>query len=72
MNFNQIKYGRVAIFLNGVGTAIGSFLWGTATDKNWGQSTTQLWGIGPPGFNFRSTDNGTTRIVYNGVTRIID
>jgi len=44
MNFNQIKYGKVAIFLNGVKTVISSFLWGTATAKNWGQSTSQTWG----------------------------
>ena len=31
-------------YIRAVGTAISSFLWGTATDKNWGESTSQTWG----------------------------
>lgn len=31
-------------YIRKVATAIGGFLWGTATDKNWGDSTTQTWG----------------------------
>ena len=25
-------------------SSVGSFIWGTATDKNWGTATTQTWG----------------------------
>jgi hypothetical protein len=31
-------------FFKQIGTAISSFLWGTATEKNWGESTSQNWG----------------------------
>ena len=49
MNFNQIKYGRVAIFLNGVGGAISvGMLWGKKTLYNWGQTTIDLWGDTTP------------------------
>jgi hypothetical protein len=31
-------------YIRAIGTAIGGFIWGTATDKNWGTATTQTWG----------------------------
>jgi hypothetical protein len=40
MNFNQIKYGRFKVFIDG----ISSFIWGTSTKNNWGDTTSKNWG----------------------------
>jgi hypothetical protein len=45
MNFNQIKYGRFKVFINGVlNSSVTRWIWGTSSTWTWGTTASWRWG----------------------------